>query len=418
MTAGTTPTYRAVAQVDYLGNFQVTNTNAYSGNNGRAAILAPNGNYYLVGNAGNGGFNLNSTTTVNNSTSVTTASTYGMVAGQSITGNNIPANDTVASVVDATHFTITTAANKGGADTKAKIVTNGTTLSNLSDNTGVQMITPGSASPNTTVVGAVNGTFGNSTGYQRGFSAAPTDKTGKDDNFRGETIYNNTIYVTKGSGGNGVNSVFQVGSQGSLPTFASAGSTPISVLAGFPTTGTNTHPFGLWFANATTLFVGDEGAGGTTDPNAGLEKWTFDGTKWNLAYTLQLGLIGSTYTVTDPNNSSNSINETAVGLRNITGKLNGDGTATIFGITSTTSSLTDTGADPNQLVSITDQLSATTPGTESFTVLDTAAYGQALRGVSFAPVPELHTWAMVAWGFGILILLQRRRRLFRAAPGR
>ena len=31
--------YRAVAQVDAKGNFQFTETNAYSGNNGRAAIL-------------------------------------------------------------------------------------------------------------------------------------------------------------------------------------------------------------------------------------------------------------------------------------------------------------------------------------------------------------------------------------------
>jgi hypothetical protein len=49
----TTPTYRAVAQVDANGNIQVTTTNAYSGNNGRAAI-ADNGLYYTVGNSGNG----------------------------------------------------------------------------------------------------------------------------------------------------------------------------------------------------------------------------------------------------------------------------------------------------------------------------------------------------------------------------
>ena len=50
--------YRAVAQVDVNGNFTFTETNAYSGNNGRAAILNnTNGAnfYYTAGNAGNGG---------------------------------------------------------------------------------------------------------------------------------------------------------------------------------------------------------------------------------------------------------------------------------------------------------------------------------------------------------------------------
>ena len=51
----TTPTYRGVAQIDANGNIQVTSTNAFSGNNGRAAILDSTHQQYLtVGNAGNG----------------------------------------------------------------------------------------------------------------------------------------------------------------------------------------------------------------------------------------------------------------------------------------------------------------------------------------------------------------------------
>lgn len=49
--------YRAVAELDRSGNFQFTETNAYSGNNGRAAILndQPGTNViYTAGNAGNG----------------------------------------------------------------------------------------------------------------------------------------------------------------------------------------------------------------------------------------------------------------------------------------------------------------------------------------------------------------------------
>ena len=56
-----TPTNRSVVQINLDGSVQVTNTNAYSGNNGRSVILANNVNgtgqsqYLLVGNAGNGG---------------------------------------------------------------------------------------------------------------------------------------------------------------------------------------------------------------------------------------------------------------------------------------------------------------------------------------------------------------------------
>ena len=74
------------------------------------------------------------------------------------------------------------------------------------------------------------------------------------------------------------------------------------------------------------------------------------------------------------------------GLRNITGIVNREGTATIYAITSTISGSGDQGADPNKLVMITDQLSATgltPPAAKSFTTLRTAAYGEVLRGVSF-----------------------------------
>ncbi len=50
--------YRVVAQVDQHGKFHFTKTNAYSGNNGRAAILNNTLGadlFYTSGNAGNGG---------------------------------------------------------------------------------------------------------------------------------------------------------------------------------------------------------------------------------------------------------------------------------------------------------------------------------------------------------------------------
>src|SRR5262249_31576888 len=143
------------------------------------------------------------------------------------------------------------------------------------------------------------------------------DKIGKDTNFRGLTIFNNVLYYTKGSGSNGVNTVYFVDSTGTvctnstgvglpaagatLPTaplaydpsvFQTKGLDPnnMCVLNGFPTAlkSKTSFPFGIWFANATTLYVADEGNGttGTTvatfynpaaaQKTAGLQKWTLN----------------------------------------------------------------------------------------------------------------------------------------------
>jgi hypothetical protein len=336
---------RAIVEIDVDRSTRVTPVDTYSGNNGRAAILNDSYGqniYYTVGNAGNG---------------------------------------------------------------------SGTPPVFIVNNTGVQIAQPDMTTAETTVVGVQQGTSGAATGFQYGYSVTqygsppyPADKSGKDDNFRGERIFNNTLYVTKGSGGNGIDTVFQVGATGVLPTLMTASSTQVAILPGFPTglaanistdpsspnfATTNFHPFGIWFANATTLYVADEGDGVNTtanalNPNAGLEKWNLSAGTWHLDYTLQNGLgLGTKYSIAglDP-----SLYPATDGLRNLTGKVNRDGTVTIFAITSTISGSGDQGADPNRLVSITDRLSATSlPSDEQFNVLETAGYGQVLRGVAFAP---------------------------------
>ena len=336
---------RAVAQVDLVsGILTVTGVNAYSGNNGRAVILA-NGNFYMVGNSGNGNGDGNS-------------------------------------------------------------------LSALSDNTGVQLISAGNpGAGNTTVVGVALGTFGSSTGYQRGFSLAQVpdpahpgqnyapDKTGKDDNFRGLTIFNNTLYVSKGSGSNGINSVYQVGAVGALANGGNLSSTAaITILPGFNTlsekvaeaaaTLTATpHPFGMWFADANTVFVADEGDGvrlgvsGKVTTFAGLAEYKLVGGTWNRVAIFQSGLLDqATYKAGMPWNVKTD------GLRNIAGKANADGSITVYATTSTVSDeLThDLGADPNQLISITIGANST-PANTSFAVLQTAAAGERLGGVAIAP---------------------------------
>ncbi len=359
-----TTTYRAVAQVDAHGKFHFTETNAYSGNNGRAAIMNSGRHasfFYTAGNAGNGG----------------NPQPDGVIIGA---GAQILNPETKAEI-----------AQRPGLPTPV-------------------------ASFNITQLGDTQ------------------DKIGKDTNFRGLTIFNNVLYYTKGSGGNGVNTVYfvdptltvcndsnGVGLPPANPTLPTApmaydptllqteGLDPnnMCVLKGFPTKlkSKTSFPFGIWFADANTLYVADEGDGDNTYVNgvytkaagnalSGLQKWIFDSGsgQWNRAYTLQAGLqLGMPYTITNyptGNNPTTGLpwSPGTDGLRNITGIVNGDGTATIYAVTSTVSGNGDQGADPNKVVVITDQVSATTlPSGESFTTFRAAGFGEVLRGVSFTP---------------------------------
>src|SRR5216683_1870857 len=253
---------------------------------------------------------------------------------------------------------------------------------------------------------------------------------------------NNVVYTTKGSGSNGINTVYFIdttgfdangkplacptgvglpGASATLPTapifydatkLQTLGVVPYNmcVLKDFSTTLAKTatsFPFGVWFADAKTLYVADEGNGTNTfDPasgkytaaatqtGAGLQKWVFDTGlgAWNLAYVLQAGLnLGVPYTVGNYPTGQNPKTglpwaPAADGLRNIVGRVNRDGTATIWAITSTVSGNGDQGADPNQLVMITDHLAATSASAgESFATIRTARFGEVLRGVSFTP---------------------------------
>jgi hypothetical protein len=345
----TNPTayYRSVAEVDAWGRIQYTDGDAYSGDNSRASMKADNWMYYSVGNDNNGGLKAK--------TFLTTQLGY-----------------------------------------------------NLSHSTGAELFVPGAAP----LVPPSN----NMISY---FISITGDKPGKDTNFRGMTIFNNTLYVAKGSGGNGINTVYQLGTPGVLPTTANAPAgglidEPYTILPGFPDTAASTnnpggdYPFGIWFANSTTLYVCDEGdlvdtpdqvidgqvnvADAGTLETAGLQKWvlttpTTGSPTWVREYVIQNGLnLGVPYSVPD---YPASIEPATGGCRNIIGVVNRDGTATIYAITSTISNNGDNGADPNKLVKVTDLISATEPATsgdlDKFVTIRSARAGEAFRGVALAP---------------------------------
>jgi hypothetical protein len=357
--------FRAVAQVDGNGHFQFTETNAYSGNNGRAAILNDQRDanvIYTAGNAGNG----------------SNPQPDGIILGA-----------------------------------------------------GAQFIEPSTASESS----QNPGTPAPIASFSVTELGDKADKIGKDDNFRGMTIFNNVLYYTKGSGSNGVNTVYFVDTTGTacpkgigIPApGAKLPTTPLTydpatlqttglpnnmcILSGFPTvlaksaTSVN-FPFGIWFADANTIYLADEGDGytGGTDlythaaaqTTAGLQKWIFNSAtkSWNLAYTLQAGLnLGTPYTVRGYPTGINAATSlpwspATDGLRNLTGRVNRDGTVTLWAITSTISGNGDTGADPNQLVAIIDRLGNTTApqaAREKFSTIRRAGFAEVLRGVSFTP---------------------------------
>jgi hypothetical protein len=354
--------YRAVANLSADGRFTFTETNAYSGDNGRGAVEANvNGQsiYYTAGNAGNG------------------------------------SNPQPTGVVLGAGAQIITPSTRPEADQ-----------------------TPGLPTP----VGSFSVTA----------LGDKADKVGKDDNFRGIALYNNVLYYTKGSGSNGVDTVYFLDTTGTacpdgvglpvagakLPTAgieSSLTSTGLAsnmcILKGFPTalakaaTDASDYPFGLWFANPTTLYVADEGSGDNTytdgsytaaaaSTTAGLQKWVYNAAagEWQLAYTLQNGLsLGNPYTVRGYPTGVNSVTglpwaPATDGLRNLTGQVNRNGTVSIWAVTSTVSGGGDQGADPNQLVEITDSLKATSaPAQERFRTVVPALYDQVVRGVSFTP---------------------------------
>ena len=173
----------------------------------------------------------------------------------------------------------------------------------------------------------------------------------------------------------------------------------------------NLSPEQYYFADANTLYVADSGDGKQDSAKkstglGGLQKWTFDGTQWNLVYTVSagLGLV------------ANSSAHGTTGLLGLTGQLV-NGQVQLFATNYTAGD-----NDQTYLFGLTDLLSATTRGAgESWTILATAPADSNFKGVAFAPsaipaVPEPATYASMILGFAFAGgAIRRRQRAARHA---
>ena len=307
---------RSVVAFNANGSYTATQTLAYGGNNGRSAVLAPNGLYYTVGNSNNG----------------------------------------------------------SGTPTQ------------LTTTTGLEVATPGST-PNSTMIDPT-------------FKATSRRQGGQEQQFpRADLLQRQPLFHQRQRQQRHRHGLHRQQSKRPASDLGDRVDATISILPGFPTDSAkrraglhSVRPLLRQPDDALCRRRGHGQCDGSTD-HAGLEKWTLSNGTWSLDYTLQAGLIGDTYSV-----PGWDFGETTIGLRNLTGEVNANGTVTFWATTSTSSDSGDNGADPNEIVEITDALGETSlPTSESFSVFDgpeagTSLWRRRLRRARTLDVGDAAAW--------------------------
>jgi hypothetical protein len=143
-------------------------------------------------------------------------------------------------------------------------------------------------------------------------------------------------------------------------------------------TGTGSSPYDFFFSDANTCYIADDRATGS---GGGLQKWTYSGSAWSLAYTLNANLTA--------------------GLRGLAGVVDaGSGITTLYATTADSISA----ANGNKLVKVDD-----TGSGAAFSTIATAAGNTAFRGVDLTPVPEPASVIALAMGVALIAARYRKR---------
>jgi hypothetical protein len=176
--------------------------------------------------------------------------------------------------------------------------------------------------------------------------------------------------------------VFNVGT--GLPTTANQLGSLI-VGSGTSNAGLQDSAYDFFFADASTLYVGDDDTSAPT--TGGITKWILSGTTWNKTWlALPAGATG------------------VRGLAGVTDTVSGS--VELYGITAVASG-------QNELVKLVDTLSGTVA--PSFSSLATAPANYVFRGVAMSPVavPEPSSVVLVLAGAGALVAAGRRLKIRR-----
>jgi hypothetical protein len=172
-------------------------------------------------------------------------------------------------------------------------------------------------------------------------------------------------------------------------------------------------PDDFYFANTSTLYVADTG-----DPknkglgDGGIQKWSLISGDWTLDYTLTPSTFIQNY-----NDKTSSATDGEVGFESLTGEIIG-GNVDLFAV-----SYTIADADADGLYTISDPLDATTetgedadfdeiataPGVGDDST-PTAVGGDVFKSVSFAPVPEPSTYALLFGAASLGLIAWKRRK--------
>ncbi len=210
--------------------------------------------------------------------------------------------------------------------------------------------------------------------------------TGLTANNRYLLSFNGTLYENSGNTSSpsatarGVNRM-----SGSLSN-TSTGQTVMS-LPGFPTAG-GPAPDDFWFYDSNTIYLADQRTDGV---NGGIQKWTFDGSLWNLQYTLGTTQLTTAATTPGP-----------AGVHGLTGLIGSGGAAVLFGTT-----FDGAGANRTKFFTVTD-----TGAASLVTVLGTSAANTAFRGIEIAlpaPTPEPNSVSLLVLGLLGIAVRSRRR---------
>jgi hypothetical protein len=203
------------------------------------------------------------------------------------------------------------------------------------------------------------------------------------------TASGNQLYTSRAS-----SPVFGVATVGSGPA-ATSGTQTVTELPGLPTTNA-ASPYDFFFADANTLYVGDDTNNTSGNVRGGLQKYIFDGTTWAFKYNL---LVNPTGTATK-------------GLKSLTGMVDASGNVTLFGAT------TDSAGNANYLYGFADTLTNTSAANvvanklvDASTMTGGTAERWNLRGVALAiPVPEPRAQLLLVLGFAVGCVVTRRWR--------